>query len=124
MSEIIIDVEGVKRSLYFGMDAYQIFAENSVRTANDDSKGITTSNAEGFAVIVYAGLFNGAILDRVNKPTFKEAYLIAQNILIEDDKLVKEIYDTWTGSIADKEVQRVIASNSDKKKIKKTTSTK
>lgn len=105
MSEIQFTINEVKHNLLFGMDAYKIFAENAILVATEKRE---PSNIESFAVIVYAGLINNAIVERSNRATFKEAYLLTQDIILESEKLQQDIWETWSGSIADNELQKVL----------------
>jgi len=87
------EIEGVKHSLYFGMVATEIILAKSVKYAESkDPHGIKST-----AEIIYGGLCNNADLSDIDRPTFEEAYLIAESI-ISDEQLIKDILSAWTES--------------------------
>lgn len=112
MSEIQFTINDVKHNLLFGMDAYKIFSDSAILIATQKRE---PSNVESLAVLVYAGLINNAIVERSNRVTFKEAYLLAQDIILESEALQVDIWQTWSGSIADNELQKAL--NGIKKKV-------
>ncbi len=89
------DIDGVKRSLYFGMVATQIFTE---KVANLAIKKVESSDVKTFAFLVYAGLCNQCDLLDLPYPTFEQAYHLTENIIHKGEDLQNEIYKTWSDS--------------------------
>lgn len=116
MSAVTFEIKGVNHSLYFGFDAYQTVAENSVDYAN--GKSSAPSELEVFATYVHGGMVNEAILNRMPKPTFKDAYLLSELIVMEGKGIQEEIWRVWTDSIANAEMQKMLGSIKKKVEVK------
>lgn len=119
--KVQFEIDGIKRSLHFGMIAARIFTEKAVDLANkrDDELNKLISdlgNEEGTkkhnelneerkeyddikstAYIVYGGLCNQSHINDTSFPTFDEAYSLTERILQYPDILTK-ITDVWRNS--------------------------
>lgn len=89
------EIDKVKRSLYFGMIATQIFTEKAAKVA---VKEVETNDVKTFAYLVYAGLCNQMDLLDMPYPTFEQAYELTEKILQQGDELQTTIYKTWEES--------------------------
>lgn len=122
--KVSFDIDGVKRSLYFGMVATQIFKEKAGRNAIqqeqerqelEKSLGKGRANEEwlklveerkssedlkAFVFIVFGGLCNQAHLRGDNYPTYEQAYELSERILYLDKtgEIQTLIYTTWAES--------------------------
>lgn len=122
--KVSFDIDGVKRSLYFGMVATQIFKEkagrNAIQQAHEleeleKSIGKAKANEEwiklveerkssedlkAFVFIVFGGLCNHAHLRGDNYPTYEQAYELSERILYLDKtgEIQTLIYTTWAES--------------------------
>lgn len=88
-------IDGVERSLYFGMVATQIFAEKGAKLAENNTNA---NNVKSFAYLVYAGLCNQADLLDNAYPTFEEAYELTEKIIEQGEELQNQIFTTWQNS--------------------------
>lgn len=98
-ARITIEVEGVKHSLYFGMLAVEMIAKKSVEAA---AKG-EADDLKSFAHIIHAGMCNHADMKDFDRPSFEEAYIIAES-LASDEEQSKLISDAWINSKPHKEL--------------------
>lgn len=93
--KVSFEIEGIKRSLYFGMVATEIFAQKAVKTSLNPSD---SNNIKAFAYLVYAGLCNQADLLDNAYPKFDDAYQLTERIIEQGEELQMLIYDTWAAS--------------------------
>lgn len=122
--KVTFDLDGVKRSLYFGMVATQIFKEKAGRNAIQQAEELeslekdlgkvkakeewnnllmerkTSEDLKAFVFIVFGGLCNQAHLRGDNYPTFEQAYELAERICYVDKtgEMQSLIYTTWSES--------------------------
>jgi len=95
--KVQFEIDGIKRSLYFGMVATQIFAEKGFKLAE---KGLENNNVKSFAYLVYAGLCNQADLLDNAYPTFEQAYELTERIIEQGEELQTSIFNAWSESKA------------------------
>lgn len=94
-AKVKFKIDGVERSLYFGMVATQIFAEKGTKLAENNSEA---NNVKSFAYLVYAGLCNQADLLDNSYPSFEQAYELTEKIIEQGEELQNEIFNTWQNS--------------------------
>lgn len=82
----------VDYALFFGMKAVRIFQELMLKETLKANGGTMPSKKEdlkqvdemiAFAITIYAGMCNEAESDQLEYPSYKEAYSLANDILLE-----------------------------------------
>lgn len=124
-AKVKFKIDGVERSLYFGMVATQIFAEKGAKQAVNNTEA---NNIKSFAYLVYAGLCNQADLLDNSYPTFEQAYELTEKIIEQGEELQNLIFTTWQNSKPAKEmIDRLpkpeveLTETGKKKEVKKST---
>lgn len=124
-ARITIEVNGVKYPLYFGMVAVEMIVKKSVEAA---AKG-EADDLKSFAQIVHAGMCNSADMNDIDRPSFSDSYIIAEEVASDEDQS-KLISDAWINSKPHKDlIERLSGGNKKKavespKKASKRTGTK
>lgn len=112
-ARITIEVNGVKYPLYFGMVATEIIS-NKTATASLDG---AIDNFRSLAFTIYGGLCNEADIKEVSRPSFEEAYHLAEEIsMLQDSEVASQIVSAWTESRPYDEMMKRLASINSKKK--------
>lgn len=107
---ITFQIEGVTHSLYFGMAAIEVFSKKSVAElgvlAKENPKTpldkLIADPVKSFAYVVYAGLCNDADIKEVQRPSFEQAYEVADAIMYEAEQLQSDIFTCFKESRAHK----------------------
>ena len=95
-AKVKFKIDGIERSLYFGMVATQIFAEKAANTVNQK---LNSNDIKTLAYLVYAGLCNQADLTDDSYPTFEQAYELTEKIIDQlDAEQQTLIFKTWADS--------------------------
>lgn len=124
-AKVKFKIDGVERSLYFGMVATQIFAEKGAKQATNNTEA---NNIKSFAYLVYAGLCNQADLLDNSYPTFEQAYELTEKIIEQGEELQNLIFATWQNSKPAKDMldrlpkpEVEVTEEGKKKEVKKST---
>jgi len=95
-AKVKFKIDGVERSLYFGMVATQIFSE---KAANTVTQKLNSNDVKTLAYLVYAGLCNQADLSDDAYPSFEQAYELTEKIIDQlDSETQATIFKTWAES--------------------------
>lgn len=122
---ITFDLQGVTHSLYFGMAAIEIFSQKSVaelgvlakENPKTPIKELKADSVKAFAYIIYAGLCNEADIKEAVRPSFEDAYYLADDIVNEGYKLQQDIFDCFNESRAHKSLIERLQPIEKKKKV-------
>ncbi len=88
-------VNEIEHTVLFGMVAQEIFQLKSIEEAikaNERGETQKVEQFKTFVIMVYAGLCNNADRIDVNRPSFTQAYDIAEGVESEDQKLIYEAF--------------------------------
>lgn len=108
MDRICVTVNNTEVILHFGMTSKNIWqtkcAEEVIRLGKGNQKQLAAKvdNTRAFAFLIYAGICNYQDMqENPKRPTFEEAYLIADEIM-QSDELTKDVWSCWENSKANK----------------------
>ena len=112
---ISFEINDVKHTLYFGMDAYEIVAEKSFKATIENN----VSNFKMCSYIIFGGLINEAVIKELPKPDYEVAYELMQEIVQQPEEFQNKIFTAWEQSLANKELQKILNANKKKVEVKK-----
>lgn len=112
-------------TLHFGMKSAQIFAEKGLSEfllieARGEKKA---DDIKSFAYIIFSGLCNYADIAEKQHPSFEEAYLITEEILMAPAEVQTSIFDTWKDARPTKEMMERLGLSSESEEEKKSLQT-
>lgn len=119
-------VESGEYTLHFGMKSAQIFAEKGLNEflLVEERGEKKADDIKSFAYIIFSGLCNYADISEKQHPTFEEAYLLTEEILMAPPDVQTSIFDTWKEARPTKEMMdRLGLSKSDDAEEKKSLQT-
>ena len=114
MNEISFELLGKKYDLYFGMDAYEIIVDRQL----EDAFNNTGSTFKACSYVIFGGLVNNAIIERLTRPSYKEAYKLTENIFLHGEDLQNRIFDIYNSSVANDLLKKAVDNvTGNKKKV-------
>lgn len=94
--KVSFEIDGIKRSLYFGMVATEIVEKKTFAISNAGE--VNLSGIRAFSYIIYGGLCNQAELMDNPYPKFDDAYELTEKIVEQGEELQSLIYNTWANT--------------------------
>ncbi len=104
------ELEGVNYSLFFSMIAIEIYQTksfNEVKRLKDAGLPLEVDDIKAMSYIIYAGLCGYADLKEKVRPSFEQAYELADSLCyLDNSELVNEIFECFNNSRASKALRQ------------------